>query len=502
MKQYLLFDLDGTLTDPKVGITTCVQYALQSFGIDEPDLDKLTPFIGPPLKESFMEFYNMSPEQAEAAVEKYRERFKDTGIFENRLYEGIPEMLKALNAKGMHLAVASSKPEVFVKRILEHFNILKYFKVIVGSELDGTRSNKDEVVAEALHRLFGDMEIERDKVFMIGDRRFDVEGARAMGVESVGVTYGYGSLEELKGAKADYVVRSVEELRKFLLRGTEEGKKPRTSFQIIWQMLFPFLLFMLFRQITLQILYLLLGIIEPVLPEAVARFFVILNEDGLRQATGNTDTIFSALAFVAGAIAIRRQAKEMILWAQEDMKLTHLKGEPAKNYFLLFTATVGAVIGVNLLFELLDVKLLSNTYQNVVQNQYSAVFGVGLICYGLLTPIAEEVLFRGIIFNCMKRFMKPKFAVILSAFCFGSYHMNSIQGAYGFIIGCLMAYGYVYFGSFYVPVAIHMVVNLLAYVLSNTGIAVSGFINWPVCVVFLILGIGSVLLLAKEKRVL
>ena len=243
VKKYLLFDLDGTLTDPKEGICTCVQYALASFGIGEPDIDKLTPFIGPPLKDSFMEFYDMDEQQAEQAVVKYRERFQNQGIFENRLYEGIPKMLETLNSKGMFLAVASSKPTVFVERILEHFQIRKYFKVIVGSELDGTRVNKDEVVEEALRQLFGDKPIEKEKVYMIGDRRFDMEGARAIGVEGVGVTYGYGDMEELREAKADYIVRSVEELQRFLLRGTEDTKKGM-GFQTVWQMIYSFLMFL------------------------------------------------------------------------------------------------------------------------------------------------------------------------------------------------------------------------------------------------------------------
>lgn len=239
MKNYLLFDLDGTLTDPKAGICTCVQYALASFGIEEPDIDKLEPFIGPPLKDSFMKFYHMSEEQAEAAVAKYRERFQDKGIFENRMYDGIPQMLQALNSKGMFLAVASSKPTVFVERILEHFGIRKYFKVVVGSELDGRRVNKDEVVEEALQQLFGDKPVEKNKVYMIGDRKFDVEGAKAVGVDSVGVTYGYGDMEELREAKADYIVRSVEELQRFLLRGTEDVKQGM-NFQKIWQFAYPF----------------------------------------------------------------------------------------------------------------------------------------------------------------------------------------------------------------------------------------------------------------------
>ena len=124
-------------------------------------------------------------------------------------------MLKDLSEEGLHLAVASSKPTVFVERILEHFGIRQYFQVVVGSELDGRRVNKDEVVDEALHQLFGSHPVQKDKVYMIGDRKFDVEGARALGVESVGVTYGYGGMEELKEAKADYIVQSVEELHFF-----------------------------------------------------------------------------------------------------------------------------------------------------------------------------------------------------------------------------------------------------------------------------------------------
>ena len=155
MKKYFLFDLDGTLTDPKVGITTCVQYALQSFGIQEPDLDKLEPFIGPPLKESFMEFYGMDGEQADEAVEKYRERFNDKGIYENEIYPGMARMLQILSGKGFRLAVASSKPTVYVERILEHFGIRQYFKAVVGSELDGGHGGVTSALWGQAHCLQG-----------------------------------------------------------------------------------------------------------------------------------------------------------------------------------------------------------------------------------------------------------------------------------------------------------------------------------------------------------
>lgn len=502
MKKYLIFDLDGTLTDPKVGITTCVQYALKSLGIEEPDLDKLCPFIGPPLKESFMEFYNCTSEQADQAVEKYRERFDGTGIYENKVYEGIPEMLKALRAKGIRLAVASSKPTVYVKRILDHFRIMQYFDVVVGSELDGTRTQKEEVVQEAIRRLFGDKPVDHQQIYMIGDRRFDIAGAKAMRVESVGVSYGYGSMEELKSARADYIVKSVEELQKFLLRGAEEVQAPRTTFQRLWQLLFPFLMFVLVKQIAMNILSIALVNIGNVFTGAIGDFLVIRDEAGkLIGFTGNAGVIMSALAFVAGAFSVWKVSKGMITRTAEEMKLTHLKKDPVKSYVLLFASVIGCVLGINLLFELTGLFDKSATYQAVAQDQYSAAFIVGIICFGFVTPVAEELLFRGILFNGMKRFMKLPMAVLLSSFLFGAYHLNPIQGMYGFLIGCLMAFGYEYFGSFGIPVAVHVMANLLAYVLTYSAIVTTGFVSWPVCIALLVLGGGSVWLLMKEKKI-
>lgn len=217
MYQYILFDLDGTLTDPKIGITTCVQYALHKMGIEEPDLDRLKPFIGPPLTDSFREFYGMNEEEAVQAVEYYRERFSTVGLFENEVYPGIPDLLADLKQKGRKLAIASSKPTVYVKRILEHFSICEYFDVIVGSELDGTRCRKEEVVEEALRQLVPD-DVAEKNVVMIGDRRFDIEGAKAYRVPSIGVDYGYAAEGELIEAGADRVVENVQELAELLLK--------------------------------------------------------------------------------------------------------------------------------------------------------------------------------------------------------------------------------------------------------------------------------------------
>ncbi len=217
MFPYVLFDLDGTLTDPKPGITQCVQYALHCMGIEEPDLDKLEPFIGPPLTDSFREFYGMDQEQAAEAVAKYRERFSEKGLYENEIYSGMKQMLEKLKTAGCHLAVASSKPEHFVKKILVYFDIDGYFEVIVGSELDGTRCQKEEVVAEALRRFFPDGNIPCDDIVMVGDRKFDIIGGREMGLHQIGVTYGYAPEGELEAAEAEYIVHDLDELERVLI---------------------------------------------------------------------------------------------------------------------------------------------------------------------------------------------------------------------------------------------------------------------------------------------
>lgn len=203
-----LFDLDGTLTDPKVGITTCVQYALKSVGIEEPDIDKLEDFIGPPLREHFMERYNMDKDTAEKCVEKYRERFTPVGIYENEKYKDIDELLSLLKSRNIRLAVASSKPQGMVERVLEYFDIAKYFDVVVGSELDGTRTRKSEVIECALEEL-NRKGFAYSNPIMIGDRKHDIIGAKEAGIPSMAVTYGYGSLDELTAQNPDYIAVSV-----------------------------------------------------------------------------------------------------------------------------------------------------------------------------------------------------------------------------------------------------------------------------------------------------
>jgi len=213
-KEYILFDLDGTLTDPAEGITKSVAYALDHFGIRANDPGTLYRFIGPPLKESFRKFYGFDDEMALEAIEKYREYYRAKGIYENRLIEGMDDLLRELSEDGRHLIVATAKPEVFAETVLEHFDIRKYFRFVCGADLHGPRISKDDVIEYALDRAgIG----EPSPAVMVGDREHDVIGARRAGLDCIGVLFGYGSREELQDAGASLVVETVEELRTVLL---------------------------------------------------------------------------------------------------------------------------------------------------------------------------------------------------------------------------------------------------------------------------------------------
>ena len=503
MKEYLLFDLDGTLTDPKLGITTCVQYALKSFGIEEQDLDKLEPFIGPPLKDSFMEFYGFDEAKAEVAVEKYRERFKDVGLYENEIYVGIENMLYNLKVNGMHLAVASSKPTVYVERILEHFKIKQYFEVIVGSELDGRRVNKEEVIQEALSRLFKGKAIEQDKIYMIGDRKFDIEGEKAQGVESVGVSYGYGSIEELKEAQADYIVRSVPELERFLYREFVDIK-PRGFFQVMWPFLYPLLLFVLVKQIAGNALLLLFESMGKSMTGNLAKALFVYNETTgeLEAMSGNLSAIMNAITFIVAGIVIWKQAKPQIERAKDDMYLTHLRPEQTKSYLYLAITFLGMVFGLNILLELVGVTTKVEGYEYLLTDSYAASLWVGLFCTGIVVPIAEELVFRGIIFNILKRRNRLLLAIVLSALFYGFYHMNYIQGVYAFVLGCLVAYAYEYFGTFLMPVMLHIISSVISYVITYTFLVKTPLYSWPICIICLGMAVIGVKLLTKTKKIL
>ena len=213
MYQNILFDLDGTLTDPGMGITNSVMYALKKFKIDVEDRTSLYRFIGPPLKGSFEDFYGFSEEQSELAVQYYREYFKKQGMLENEVYDGIPELLKQLREKNKTLIVATSKPEPFTLEILRHFQLLDYFNFVAGATMDDTRNKKSDIIRYALESCHI---TDKSTAVMIGDRKHDIIGAKENGLDSIGVLFGYGDYEELKAAGATYIAETPMSVFQFV----------------------------------------------------------------------------------------------------------------------------------------------------------------------------------------------------------------------------------------------------------------------------------------------
>ncbi len=206
---YVFFDLDGTLTDPGLGITNSIMYALKKFNIEETDRTALYKFIGPPLLDSFEQFYGFSKTDSWKALEYYREYFGVKGLFENEVYPGVYNLLQSLREKGHILMVATSKPTEYTTRILERFTLSKYFDYVSGSDMNEKNSDKAMIIENALKIN----NIDPKSVIMVGDREHDIIGAKKNNVDSIGVLYGYGSREELLGAGADYICQRVEDIR-------------------------------------------------------------------------------------------------------------------------------------------------------------------------------------------------------------------------------------------------------------------------------------------------
>lgn len=215
MKQYILFDLDGTLTESAPGIINSLKYALERLGVQDYDRAILNKFIGPPLAVSFEKFFGFKGEKCNNAIKIYREYFSEKGLFENAVYPGVEDMLDTLKSAGLKLAVATSKPEVYARRILDKFGLSGYFEVICGIPLDNEHMTKAQVIARAINELGA---ANKQAALMVGDRDYDVAGAHQNGIECLGVTYGYGSRDELEKAGAEYIAVSAENTAELIIK--------------------------------------------------------------------------------------------------------------------------------------------------------------------------------------------------------------------------------------------------------------------------------------------
>lgn len=219
MYKYVFLDLDGTITEPEEGIINGVLYALSKFGITVEDRTTLYPYIGPPLRDSFREFHGLSEEEAEQAVLYYREYYSTKGIYQNGIMPGMEAALQTLQERGCHLYVATSKPELYAKQILEHLKLDGYFDIIAGSTFDKSRDTKAAVIEYLLAGIAADQgKPSMDDIIMVGDREFDVIGARAFGIETIGVLFGYGSKEEFEACDCRYLAENAEEMVQIILR--------------------------------------------------------------------------------------------------------------------------------------------------------------------------------------------------------------------------------------------------------------------------------------------
>ncbi len=458
MYQYILFDLDGTLTDPKEGITKSVQYALQSFGIEEQNLDRLEPFIGPPLRDSFREFYGIDGEDTEKAVAKFRERFETTGIRENHIYPGIHELLHELKEKGCMLAIASSKPQEFVHIVLKNFDIEDCFTVIIGSEKDGTRDTKEEVLQEALSKLRkkAGRRYKESMTLMVGDRKFDVEAAHEFGVDSVAVTYGYAPEGELENCRPTYMADSVTKLREIITgERNYQRYKDKKAFLKTFEILLPLLVYWVVQLIVYNGLYVLIG---RGLPELFAQ----------KQQLSVWLNAFAAIASWPVLLRFYQSSRE------EDTShvITRRKKKNLKKDAMLVIAYAVALgMGLNIIVAHFRVAELSESYAQVAGNQYSVPLLIGLVVYGLLTPFTEEILFRGIIYNRISRYFPVPIAIVVSAIVFGCYHGNVIQMAYAMIMGLALAFLYEYYDRFLAaPVLFHSGANLMVYLMTKGNV--------------------------------
>lgn len=517
MYEYILFDLDGTLTDPKEGITKSVQFALYDQNIKEPNLKKLEPFIGPPLKESFMEFYQMNEEQAEKAIRKYRERFQSVGLYENKIYIGIHDLLDKLKKDGRKIAIASSKPTVFVEKILKHFEIIDFFDVVVGSELNGGRSKKEEVVEEALRQLFPKGNIDYEKTVMIGDRRFDMEGAAAFSLDSIGVEYGFALRGELKKAGATYIVKSVKQLERLLfqedeLKSEKISKIPPSfrmlppSFRMVGDILLPLVLYYLSSTVFLLFATFLVGFIS-----------LNIGEDSVAWVNQNSDPLKLAIngaAMLAGFLFIQKIFLEEIFWKGQRITLKtrkifvlwfkeglHDYRTKLKKLVPVSLLAITSALVLNIIVEYVNLAKYSTSYQEVSSAQYAVPLWLGLILYGVVSPFAEEVLFRGIIYNKLKKHFPKVISILLSAVLFGAYHGNVVSGIYGGIMGLLITLCYEWYGSFLVPLAFHGTANVIVFLLTYHSILSEKLANPLNCIIFGIISVSTLFYIFKSKTI-
>ena len=513
MYRYILFDLDGTLSDPKVGICTSVQYALEKMGIEEKDIDNLVPFIGPPLRESFNKYYNMSEEECERAVSFYRERYSDVGKFENEIYPGIPELLRDLKKKEKFIAIASSKPTVYVEDILKHFEIREYFDLVVGAEPDGSRDTKEEVLGYALKEMFPEGEPEYDEVVMIGDRRYDIDAAHSLGVGNIGVSYGYGSREELEEAGADKIVNTVQGLRSVLLpvlgqgttryasfeketadqadkkKGTdwkEESKSiGKKSFARTWSFIGPALTYWIGGTAFYYLLVMGVNLIASQNP-AFADF-------ATKNGAAFAHTIIILGYFIAALFLLKQFINKQIKKKDGEP----LEKAPLSYREILYCATI-VFVGIGFLgfIHYIGFWEANEAYMDYFNAKYSLPVWLGILLYGLIYPATQYFIFAGLCYVNAKNFMTGNMPLVITALLFAFVNSNSGEGLFLAVIMAVAIYAYEKTGNFVYPGVAYLLTFILVWFVETIPALKAVMTALPGVATMLVLGFGSLIFLA------
>lgn len=461
MTELILFDLDGTLTDSAPGITRCVQYALTYLGKPKYRPEELNCFLGPPLKEQFMKFAGLSEKEADTAVEQYRERYNGIGIFENEVYEGIPELLEYLKKQGKKLGVASSKPQVYVEQILRHFDLYRFFDVITGSEMDGTRTDKAEVIEEALRR--SGYSGRRSRVLLVGDRSHDVRGAKTCRIECVGAAYGYGGRKELEEAGAERICETVEDLKclaEDAVKEPEASGAGHVSGRVrygmeqslgkkVWDVLYPMVFFLLCLLAVTVAALIIAGLVT--------------GGGGLDPAQLTTQIPGLPLLISIGFYGVT------LLAQRKNYRTDQIRFGMYERRWSAGKIALACVLVVcigHLWSTFIDLSGLEHVFPGYAESAAGAFEGQNplllIAATVLIGPMAEELIFRGMIYRRAENYFHTGWAVGISSALFGLYHGNVIQFLYAAVLGILLAVIYEESRTLLAPVLAHMAVNLWA----------------------------------------
>ncbi|MCR5654963.1 MAG: HAD hydrolase-like protein [Lachnospiraceae bacterium] len=520
MYRYVLFDLDGTISDSKEGIVKSAQVGLHAMGVEVKDLDELECLIGPPLVESFHDFYGLDEAQCEEAIRIYRERYTKIGIFENELYPGMKRLLKELHEQGVKLAVASSKPQSSVDRLMKHFDLTEYFDVVMGSDPAKPHQTKQEVLALTLGKLFGikpehlvscvgeelddeayeemkkraDRIIPTGEVAMVGDRKFDMIAGREFFVDSIGVGYGYAADGELEACAPAAIAENMDDLYEVLTKERAEvfhGRGVKALVKSI-RVLIPVVLL----YVLTQLCYVIMEAGITLLSEGPMRHmapFIAANSLKIALYYQAATSVICAIFFY------HMYKKEPPVFTSHILRRRYLarfhKLLPA---IIVFAASLSLFLNGGISY--LQLIMYSDVYEQVESVQYSVSLFSGLLIFGIIKPIEEELVFRGLLYNRMRYYFPKTLSIIFSAVIFGAYHGNIVQFVYAFFMGLAMCYLYEKFRLLEVPLLIHALANILVYTLSSLGVLEKTFFSPVGLSATFVLALASGLILWSETK--